>query len=200
MAEVDKNIALEKTFVMVKPDGVQRGIIGEIISRFEKRGLKIIAMKMVKPSIEHIDNHYPKDDEWLERLGGKGFSVYEQYGLDPKDVIGTHDKKEAGKIVRQWLVDYMTEAPVVAMVIEGIHAIDMVRKIVGSTLPVNAEIGTIRGDYSVDSPASANLNKRSVKNLIHASENKKEAEHEMGHWFSDEEVYEYDRVDHKAMF
>lgn len=194
------DIAIDRTFVMVKPDGVQRGIIGEVIARFEKRGLKVIAMKMVKPTLEHLDEHYPKDDAWIERLGGKGFDTFEQYGIDPMEVMGTNDKKEAGKMVRKWLIDYMTEAPVVAMVVEGIHAIDMVRKIAGSTLPNKAEIGTIRGDFSVDSPASANLNKRSVKNIVHASETKDEAEHEIAHWFSEEEIFKYTRADHAAMF
>ncbi len=198
--ELDRNMAIERTFVMVKPDGVQRGLIGEIIARFEKRGLKVVGLKMVKPTLEHLNDHYPKDEAWIERLGGKGFETYEKYGLDPVDVMGTGDKKEAGKMVREWLINYMTEAPVVAMVVEGIHAIDMVRKVTGPTLPNKAEIGTIRGDYSVDSPASANLNKRAVKNLIHASENKVEAEHEIGHWFAQEEIYDYTRADHSAMF
>jgi len=202
MAKKEENrLAIERTYVMIKPDGVQRGLVGEVISRFERRGLKLIAMKMVKPSLEHIDEHYPKDDSWISRLGDKGFNCFAEYGIDPKDAMGTDSNFEAGKMVRQWLIDYMMEAPVVAMVIEGIHAIDMVRKIVGPTLPNKAEIGTIRGDYSVDSPAAANLNKRSIKNLIHASENKEEAQKEIYHWFSQEEIFdEYDRSDHAAMF
>lgn len=191
---------LEKTFVMVKPDGVERGLIGEIIRRFESRGLKVIAIKMVKPPLEHIDDHYPKDETWIERLGQKGFTVFEEYGLDPMEHMGTTDKKEAGKMVRQWLIDYMTSAPVVAMVVEGIHAREMVRKIVGPTLPSKAEIGTIRGDFSIDSPAAANLSGRSIKNLVHASETAEEAEHEIAHWFSADEIYDYDRADHVAMF
>ncbi|MFA5926748.1 MAG: nucleoside-diphosphate kinase [Patescibacteria group bacterium] len=193
-------IVLERTFVMIKPDGVERGLTGEIIKRYEQRGLKIIAMKMVKPSLEHVDEHYPKDDSWIERLGEKGFNTFAEHGIDPKEVMGTDDKKEAGKQVRQWLMDYIADAPVVAMVIEGVHAIDMVRKITGSTLPAKADIGTIRGDYSVDSPAAANLSKRAIKNLIHASETVGEAKHEIGHWFSEEEIHDYDRSEHKAMF
>ncbi|HOX41565.1 MAG TPA: nucleoside-diphosphate kinase [bacterium] len=196
-----ENPAVERTFTMIKPDGVQRGLIGEIINRFEKRGLKVIALKMVKPSVEHIDNFYPKDEAWMARLGDKGFNVFNEYGFDPKDVMGTDNNLEAGKKVRQWLVDYIASAPVVPMVVEGIHARDMVRKIVGPTLPSKAEMGTIRGDYSVDSPASANLEKRAIKNLIHASETKEEAEAEIAHWFSADEIYdEYDRADHAAMF
>ncbi len=193
-------IVLDRTFVMVKPDGVERGLIGDIVSRFERRGLKIAAMKMMKPSIEHVDAHYPKDETWIERLGEKGFNTFAEYGMNPKDVMGTDDKKEAGRMVREWLVNFIADAPVVAMVVEGVHAVDMVRKIVGATLPHNAEIGTIRGDYSIDSPAAANLSGRAIKNLIHASENKEEAKHEIAHWFSEEEIYDYERADHSAMF
>lgn len=201
MADRDiKKIALERTFVMIKPDGTKRALIGEIISRFEKRGLKIVALKMIKPSLEHLNDHYPKDDEWIGRLGDKGFKVFKEFDLDPVEVMGTNDRLEAGKTVREWLITYMTEAPLVAMVIEGIHAVEMVRKIVGPTMPRDAGVGTIRGDFSVDSPAAANLNKRSIKNLIHASETAKEAEHEMAHWFSEEEIYEYERGDNAAMF
>lgn len=194
------NPAIERSLVLVKPDGVQRGLIGEVITRLEHRGLKIIALKMVKPSLEHVDMHYPQDEEWIERLGHKGFTVFEEYGIDPKEYMGTNDKKEAGKMVREWLVNYLTEAPVVAMVIEGVHAIDMVRKIAGNTLPSKADIGTIRGDYSVDSPAAANLEGRAIKNIIHASENKKEADHEIAHWFAQEEIYEYSLAHHAAMY
>jgi len=198
---MENRTAIERTLVMVKPDGVQRGLIGEVISRLERRGLKIIALKMVKPSLEHLNDHYPKDEAWISRLGDKGFNVFKEYGLDPKDVMGTDNNLEAGKKVREWLINYMNEAPVAAMVIEGIHAIDMVRKIAGVTLPMKAEIGTIRGDYSVDSPAAANLNQRAIKNIVHASENKEEAENEIAHWFSEEEIYtDYTRADHAAMF
>lgn len=194
------NLAVERTFAMVKPDGTQRGIVGEILSRIEKRGLKIVGLKMIKPGFKHIDEHYPKDEKWIARLGEKGFTVFAELGLDPKEIMGTTDKLEAGKQVREWLMSYMNEAPVVAMVIEGIHAIEMMRKLAGSTLPSKAEIGTIRGDYSTDSPAAANVNKRAIKNVIHISENKAEADHEISHWFSEAEIYDYNRADHQAMF
>lgn len=195
------NIAVERTLVLVKPDGVERGLIGEIIKRFEMRGLKIVALKLVKPGLEHINNHLPKDDAWMSRLGDKGFNVFKELGLDAKEIMGTEDNLEAGKKVRVWLADYLNEAPVAAMVIEGIHAIDMVRKIAGVTLPNKADIGTIRGDFSVDSPAAANVQKRAIRNLVHASETPQEAQHEINHWFSEEEIYDdYDRVDQAGMF
>lgn len=194
------NPAIERTLVIVKPDGVQRGLIGEVISRLEARGLKIVALKMIKPSLEHVDAHYPKDEAWIERLGKKGFAVFEQYGIDPKEHMGTNIEMEAGKMVRQWLVNYLTEAPVIPMIIEGVHAIDNVRKIAGNTLPTKAEIGTIRGDYSVDSPAAANLEGRAIKNILHASETVEEAKHEIAHWFSEEEIFEYELAHHQAMY
>lgn len=195
-----ENVAIERTFAMVKPDGTQRGVIGEIISRIEKRGLKIVALKMVKPSLNHVDDHYPKDETWIARLGEKGFTVFSEAGIDPNEIMGTRDKLEAGKQVREWLISYMTEAPVIAMVVEGIQAIEMMKKIAGPTLPSKAPIGTIRGDFSVDSPIAANLNKRAIKNVIHISETKEEAEHEIAHWFSQEEIFDYKRSDHAAMF
>lgn len=201
MTERELGPAIERTFAMIKPDGTQRGILGEIITRIEKRGLKIVALKMVRPSLEQANDHYPKDDVWIARLGHKGFTVFEELGLDPQDVMGTRDKLEAGKQVREWIVKYLTDAPMVAMVIEGVHAIDMIRKIAGNTLPSKADIGTIRGDYSTDSPAAANVGKRAIKNVIHISENKEEADHEISHWFSESEIHnDYDRVDHAAMF
>jgi nucleoside-diphosphate kinase len=192
---------IERTLVMAKPDGVQRGLVGEIIRRFEIRGLKLVALKLVKPTFEHLDNHYPKDEAWIARLGDKGFNTFKEHNIDPMDIMGTTNNLEAGKQVREWLIDYMTEAPVAAMVFEGIHAIDMARKITGVTLPANAEIGTIRGDFSVDSPAAANFQKRAIRNLVHASENKNEAEAEIRHWFSEEEIFDqYERVDQKGMY
>lgn len=191
---------IERTLVLIKPDGVQRGLIGEVIRRFEQRAMKIVAMKMVKPSLEAFTSHYPDTEEWLSNLGEKGFKTLIELNIDPKEATGTDDKVELGRQVKQWLVNYMTQAPIVAMVIEGMHAVSITRKIVGSTLPHQAEIGTIRGDFSADSPAAANVEKRAVKNLVHASESKEEAEREIYHWFSEEEIFEWERPDHKVMY
>ena len=184
----------ERTYVMVKPDGVKKGLIGEIIRRFEQRDLKIIALEMFQPTAEQIDNHYPKDETWIRRLGQKTLGTYEKYGIDPVEKLGTADDLELGKMVRGWLINYMVSAPLVRMVVEGVHAVDMVRKICGATLPYLADMGTIRGDYSADSPAVANSEHRAVMNLVHASETTTEAEHEIEHWFGNREViFNYDR-------
>ncbi|MFA5041995.1 MAG: nucleoside-diphosphate kinase [Candidatus Paceibacterota bacterium] len=190
----------EKTLVLIKPDGIKRGLIGEIIHRFEQRGLKVIALKMVRANENQIDEHYPKDEKWIKRLGEKTLASYEKYGYDPIKEMGTNDPEKIGLEVRKWLINYMISGPLIKMVVQGIHAIDMVRKIVGPTLPVNAEMGTIRGDFSVDSPDAANREKRAIHNIVHASETPEEAEHEIIFWFSPEEIYEYKRAEEDMMF
>ncbi len=186
----------EKTFVIVKPDGVRKGLVGEIIKRFEQRDLKVVALELFQATADEIDNHYPKDEKWIRRLGEKTLSTYEKYGRDSSDLqkdFGSSDLLEVGSVVRGWLVTYLTSAPMVRMVVQGVHAVDMVRKIVGPTMPYMAEIGTIRGDYSADSAISANVEKRAVYNLIHASETPAEAEHEIAYWFGDKTIHAYKR-------
>lgn len=189
----NKNPKEERSYVMIKPDGVRKGLIGEIIRRFEQRDLKIIALEMFQSTRDEIDNHYPKDEAWIARLGGKTLSTYEKYGYDPMEDFGTTDAAKIGPEIRKWLVDYMVSAPLVKMVVQGNHAVDMVRKICGPTLPNMADMGTIRGDFSVDSPAVANAEKRAVANILHASETQEEAEHEIKHWFGEKEVFNYKR-------
>ncbi len=183
----------EKTFLMIKPDGVTRGLTGEIIKRIEQRGLKIVALSMFKPTYEQMDEHYPKDKKWITRVGNKTLDTYKKYNLDAKKEVGTTDAYEIGIMVRKWLIDFMTSAPLVKMVVQGIHAIDMIRKLAGPTMPFMAEMGTIRGDFSVDSAVAANQGKRAVKNIVHASETPEEAQHEISHWFSPEDIYSYER-------
>lgn len=185
----------ERTFVMIKPDGVRKGLVGDIIRRFEQRDLKIVALEMFQPTRQQIDEHYPKDEAWISRLGQKTLGTYEKYGLDARQELGTADDLEIGKMVRGWLIDFMSSAPLVRLVVEGVHAVDMVRKICGHTLPYLADMGTIRGDYSADSPAVANSERRAVMNLVHASETAAEAEHEIKHWFGGRKViFEYTRL------
>lgn len=190
----------ERTFLMIKPDGVQRGLTGEIIRRVEQRGLKVIALTMVKPDRQQMDDHYPKDETWIRRLGEKSLATYEKYGYDPVEEVGTTDAMEIGTMVRSWLIDFMVSGPVVKMVIQGVHAVDMVRKLAGATMPSAAELGSIRGDYSIESAALANANKRAVYNLVHASETPEEAEHEISHWFADTDIHAYKRAEDDVMF
>lgn len=190
-----ENIKSERTCVIIKPDGVKRGLIGEIIRRIEQRGLKIVALSMIWATKDQIDSHYPKDEGWIKRLGEKTLETYLKYNLDPIKEIGTDDPYQIGLKVRGWLLDYMTSGPLVKMVVEGVHAIDMVRKLVGHSIPAKAEMGTIRGDFSVDSPAVANREKRAIYNLIHASETPVEAQHEIEFWFGPEEIFSYKRFE-----
>lgn len=186
-----ENPKSEKTFVLVKPDGVRRGLTGEIIGRIEQRDLKIIALEMVWATKEQIDGHYPKDEKWINRLGEKTMATYEKYGYDVKEELGTDNTMEIGQKVRDWILKSMTSGPLVKMVIQGAHSVDMIRKLVGHTIPAMAEMGTIRGDFSVDSPALANKEKRSVENIVHASETPEEAQHEISYWFSPEDIHDY---------
>lgn len=196
-----QKIKFERTFAMIKPDGVMRGAVGDVIHRFEKVGLKIVAMKMVRPTKEMVRKHYPMSDEaWVERLGEKCISGFDSLECTVVDVLGTDDKKKLGSEVVESLTEYLTSGPVVAMVVEGIQAIDMVRKLCGATLPFKADVGTIRGDYSVDSPAIANAEKRSIHNIIHASENAAEAENEIKLWFAGEHIPSYSLTSESVMY
>ncbi len=152
---------IERTLVLVKPDGVQRGLVGEIISRFEKRGLKIVGMKMM----------------WIDR-----------------DFSKKHYAAHLDKKMYPMLEEFITSAPVVAMVIEGIHAVESVRKVVGSTEPKSAPLGTIRGDYAHVSYDYADKKQISIKNLVHASGTKEEAEQEVALWFGVDELYTYEAL------
>ncbi len=183
----------ERTYVMIKPDGVRKGLIGEIIRRFEQRDLKIVALEMFQPSIDLIDNHYPKDEGWITRLGEKTLFTYEKYGYDAMADFGTTEASKIGPEIRKWVIDYMTSSPLVKIVFQGIHAVDVVRKIAGETMPYKADMGTIRGDFSIDSPALANQEKRAVMNIVHCSETAEEAEHEIKHWFKNAPMLDYKR-------
>lgn len=189
----------EMTFLMIKPDGVRRGLIGEILRRVEQAGLKIIALEMYTPTREEIDKHYPKDEAWITRLGHKSLSTYEKYGYDPMEEMGMNKAEEIGPEVRKWLIDYMSSGPLVKMVVQGVHAVDMLRKLAGNTQPALAEMGTIRGDFSVDSAASANKDKRAIHNLIHASETAEEAAHEIEHWGMKKKLHTYKRIEEDLM-
>ncbi len=183
----------ERTYVMIKPDGVRKGLTGEIIRRFEQRDLKIVALEMSQPLYDQMDNHYPKKEEWVTRLGEKTKATYDKYGYDLITDFGTDDTSKIGPEVRKWLIDFMMSAPVVKMVVQGLHAVDIVRKIAGETMPYKAAVGTIRGDFSIDSPVLANKEKRCVTNIVHCSETPEEAEHEINHWFGDSKIHEYKR-------
>jgi nucleoside-diphosphate kinase len=187
---------MEQTFVMVKPDGVKRGLIGELIGRFERMGLKIVALKMVSAKEDVLLKHYNANDpKTLQRWGEKTLSTYTKYGKDAVKDLGTDDPMELGKMVRGWLFDYVQSGPMVAMILEGKHAVENVVNMAGPTMPVSAPAGTIRGDFSTDSAAYANAEKRGVMNIVHISASLEEANVEKALWFTPSEIQDYKRME-----
>ena len=173
----------ERTFVMVKPDGVRRRLVGEITATFERAGLTLVALKMLRPSLELATNHYPETEKWLDAVGQKTLEGYQALGQNAKEVLGVDDPRDIGRLVKGWLVTFLTGGDVVAMVWEGNAAVKNVRRLCGSTMPVFADPGTIRGKYGIDSPDTANAEQRTVHNLVHASGELDEAEAEIALWF-----------------
>ncbi len=166
---------IQRTLVIIKPDGVERNLIGEIIARYEKAGLKLVELKRVNVDADLVSKHYPEDDQYMESLGKKS----EQAGDKIDNYI------EQGRMIVTGLRDYLSSGPVVAMVLEGEDAIAKVRKITGYTDPSSAEKGSIRRDLGQDTILEANRANRPVKNMIHASGNPEEAEKEISLWFGD---------------
>lgn len=192
---------MERTVVLVKPDGVKRGLVGEIISRFERTGLKIVALKMVWVDKVLAGKHYPTTRaEWVKKVGERTLKSYEEYGQDANELLGTMDPVEVGKLVCKWLVEFLTGGPTVAMILSAPHSVEVVRKIVGETYPLKAAPGTIRGDLMIDSPAVSNTRKRSIRNLVHASGSLEEAKFEEELWFHKSETHDYKRADEDLIF
>jgi len=161
---------IERTLIVFKPDAVQRGIVGEILTRFERVGLKIVGVKMASPSRDHYYSHYEDIGKMVTRRGEEAFNV---------------------------TLNYMMEGPVIAMVLEGVESVALVRKIIGPTEPKAADMGTIRGDYSHTSFGYADGCRKPIPNLIHASGDREEAEQEIKHWFKSEELLDYHILNEK---
>lgn len=186
---------IERSLVLVKPDGVQRGLVGEIISRFERCCLKIVGMKMVYADKELAGKHYADDEEWMKAVGTKQKTAYEKKGIKIEE-----SEVELGRKVRQLLMDYLSMSPIIALVIEGHNAVAKIRKIVGATSPADAEPGTIRGDFAIDHYPLADASKRPLQNMIHASGAVDEAEREIKIWFDDDELFAWKRVDEDLVY
>ncbi len=186
----------ERTLVIIKPDGIQRGLAGEVVSRFERVGLKIIAMKMMMATPELVEKHYTLDPEWRRVTGEKTIKNYVSKGLTPP----SNDPLEITAKILKNLITYMTAGPIVAFVLEGAHAVQIVRKIVGSTEPLTSSVGTIRGDYVLDSYQMSDSDSRAVRNVVHASGSVKEASDEINHWFKPEELMKYKTVHEDMLY
>lgn len=187
---------MEQTLVLIKPDGVQRGLIGEIISRFERVGLKLTAMKMVHPVREDVDKHYALTEEWMQNVYEKAKAKYEANNQP----FPFPDHIAYGTEIKRGLVDFLISAPIVAMVLDGEKAVSLVRKIVGATEPASSAPGTIRGDLSHDTYALSNADSRPLRNLIHASGTVDEATYEIGLWFNDTELHKYEHVNDRVQY
>lgn len=177
---------IERTLALIKPDGIERKLIGEIISRFEKAGLKVLAIKMIKPTKEIAERHYPATDEQLIGMGEKTLqaTLEETGSLERiKKTFGSTEARKIGEKLREWMIDFLTSGKVVAFVLEGEDAIQRARKLGGYTDPSKAEPGSIRGDLGMDSISKANRERRAVRNLVHLSSSKEEARRELKLWF-----------------
>jgi nucleoside-diphosphate kinase len=192
---MDRQPHQERTFVILKPDTVQRSLIGEVIKRFERTGLKCTAMKMAVANEAELLQHYNKDDAWFSK---KGASVVEEMKAQGRPI--EKEAIEYGKDIIRTIVHYMTAAPVVMMIWEGNKAVDVVTKIVGTTEPSTSDVGTIRGDFTVDSYTHSSIENRSVRNLIHCSDVPAEAEREIAIWFKEDEIMNYVTAQERIMY
>ena len=184
----------ERTLVLLKPDAIQRALIGEIIRRYERLGLKLVGLKMVVPTESQVEGHYTLDPSWRRVTGEKTIKSYRERGLPPP----SENPLEITAVILKNLIKYLTSGPVIAMVWQGAHAVELVRKITGGTEPRSAQVGTIRGDFVPDSYIMADTDSRAVRNLLHASGAIKEAEMEIPHWFKKNELIDY-KVTHEAI-
>lgn len=186
----------EKTLVLIKPDGVQRSLIGEIIKRYEQTGLKLVSLKLILPTEDLVETHYLVDSDWKIKTGKKSIEAYKAKGLEPP----SDDPEEIGNRVLDTLKKYLTSGPVIAMIWQGMNAVGIVRKITGGTEPLTSDVGTIRGDFTIDSYQVADIDKRVTRNLVHASASVDDAEKEINLWFKPEEIINYRLVGESILY
>ncbi len=176
----------ERTLVLLKPDAVKRQIVGELVTRFERKGLKICGMKMVMPTEALAGQHYTDSEEWLKDSGERTYNSYVEKGIEPP-----MSARDLALNTRRKLMGGLTAGPLVALVLQGAHVIEIVRKMRGATSPQAADVGTIGFDYSVDSYELADAGDWPIRNIIHASDSVENAEREINIWFSEGEVLDY---------
>ncbi len=186
----------ERTLVVIKPDGVQRSLIGEIIGRYERAGLKLVGLKMFVPENEFVEKHYTLDPQWKKNVGEKSINAAKEKGHKPK----YEDAIEMGEFVLSGLKKYLSAGPVIAMVWQGMNAVGIVRKITGGTEPLTSDVGTIRGDFTIDSYKAGDTDERAVRNLVHASGSTEEAENEIKLWFGSDELVGYRLVQEEILY
>ncbi|TSD02182.1 MAG: Nucleoside-diphosphate kinase [Parcubacteria group bacterium Athens0714_25] len=195
---MEKHPKNERTLVIIKPDGIQRSLVGEIIKRYERVGLKLVAMKMMIPTEDMAVKHYYEvgGDAWLEEVGRKARAAYEKKGMTSPYATNM----ENGRAVMMSNAKYLSAGPVVAMIWQGNQACALVRKITGGTEPLTADLGSIRSDFTLDTFALADTDQRSVRNLLHASGNPEEAEKEIPIWFAENEILKYKHIQEAILY
>lgn len=182
----------ERTLVIIKPDAVMRKIVGELLSRFERKGLKIVAMKLIWPTHALAEKHYIDSEEWLIDTGTKTYNNYVENGVTPDKT-----PREIGLNTRSKLMDHLTAGPAAVMILEGSHAIEVVRRMRGATNPLKADVGTIGFDYTLESYELSDAGDWAIKNVLHASDSPANYERERDIWFTKDEVINYDTaIDH----
>lgn len=192
---MNSNPKKQRTFVILKPDSVQRGLIGETIKRIERTGLKLVALKMIMATEEQCWKHYNKDEAWFLEKGQKIVENRQKAGLPvEKEAV------EYGRDIIAALVKFMTCSPIIPMVFEGNQSVAIVKKIVGSTEPTTSDVGTIRGDFTLDSYELSNLDSRAVRNLVHCSDEPNEALREIDLWFKKEEILSYRLIAEQMLY
>ena len=185
----------ERTLVILKPDAIQRGLIGDLLKRFESTGLKLVAMKMIVPKEEIVWQHYNKDEVWFQSKGEKLVENLKAAGRPvEKEAI------EYGREIIGALVKFMTASPVIPMVWEGNQSVSIIKKLVGGTEPATSAVGTIRGDYTLDSYEISNLDNRAVRNLVHCTDDPSESEREISLWFNQEEIINYRLIAEQMLY
>ena len=186
----------ERSLVLIKPDGVQRSLIGEIIKRYERAGFKLVGLKFLIPMPKQVEKHYLIINTWLKSVGEKAMDAYIKKGLKPP----FDDPIKCGQKVLESLKKYLSSGPVIVMVWQGNEAVGIIRKITGETEPLTSDVGTIRGDFTLDSYALADTDGRAVRNLIHASGSPEEAEKEISIWFKENEIIKYRLVQEAILY
>ncbi len=190
-----QQIKSERTLVLLKPDAVARHIIGEILQRFERKNMKIVGLKMVWATQSQAEQHYADDEEWYQDTGSKTLANYEKQGIK----LDLTPKEMAVKI-RDTLMESLTAGPVVAIVLEGAHVIELTRKMRGSTSPRDAQPGTIGFDYTLDSYELSDSGGWSIRNIIHCSDSPDNANREIAIWFGEGEVLDYETAGSRVMY
>ncbi len=185
----------ERTLLLLKPDAVQRSLIGEILKRIEQTGLKFVGFKFIVPTKEQLISLYNKDDEWFRIKGENIVANLEKGGHKVEK-----ESIEYGKDIIETIVSFMTSGPILAVAVEGSEAVAVVKKIVGSTEPSTSDVGTIRGDYTVDSYEHSTVQNRAVRNLVHCSESTEEANREIVIWFTEDELMKYKIIQEHILY